>query len=463
MKKWFAIMLFSFVLMIGGGSVEAASFRITASASKVNPNETFRVSVGGDCIGRVNLSVKNGTLSESSVWVEQNSQTVNVKAGNSGSVTITATPTVGFSDADGNEYKPGSRSVTVSIEVPSKPSTPSGGSNTPSTGNSSNQNTKPNTQTNSQPNRNQAKPTVNNQQTVVQEKSSNNLLSSLSINMGTLEPEFNANVTEYSVKLPKEAKTISLQAVCQDSKATVTGIGDISVEAGENIIAITVVAENGEERKYMLKAYVDETPNVYLTYKNTQIGVVRNLRDVVIPEGFSEKQHKVNEQEIRVYDNGHFSMIYGVDHENNKNFYMVDMEKNECIYKIIPITIQNHFFFLGDWQEEKEGFEISSRTIEEKEIMGYQFKNGFADYFLLSVMNKEGERLEYLYEAKEGTLQRYLGSAPVKYEEYEQLISKGKNQQIIIYSLITVIGVAIIGFAIVGFKLRKEKVDEEVH
>ncbi len=455
MKKWFAILLFSFVLMLCGGCVEAASFRITASASKVNPNGTFSVSVGGDCIGRVNLSVKNGTLSQSSVWVEQNSQTVNVKAGGSGSVTVTATPTVGFSDADGNEYKPGSRSVTVTIDVPSVPSTPSGGSSTP--------NTTPSGKPNTQPNKNPTKPTVNNQQTVVQEKSSNNLLSSLSINMGTLEPEFNANVTEYSVKLPKEAKTISLQAVCQDSKATVTGIGDISVEAGENIITITVVAENGEERKYMLKAYVDETPNVYLTYKNTQIGVVRNLRDVVIPEGFSEKQHKVNEQEIRVYDNGHFSMIYGVDHENNKNFYMVDMEKNECIYKIIPITILNHFFFLGDWQEEKEGFEISSRTIEEKEIMGYQFKNGFADYFLLSVMNKEGERLEYLYEAKEGTLQRYLGSAPVKYEEYEQLISKGKNQQIIIYSLIAVIGVGTIGFAIVVFKLRKEKVDEEVH
>lgn len=38
MKKWFAILLFSFVLILCGGCVEAASFRITASASKVNPN-----------------------------------------------------------------------------------------------------------------------------------------------------------------------------------------------------------------------------------------------------------------------------------------------------------------------------------------------------------------------------------------------------------------------------------------
>ena len=458
MKKCFAIVLFSFVLMVCGGCVEAASFRITASSSKVNPNGTFSVSVGGDCIGRVNLSATNGTLSESSVWVEQNSVTVNVKAGGSGSVTVTATPTVGFSDADGNEYKPGSKSVKVTIEAPTKPSTPSGGG-------SSTQTTAPSVKPNTQPNNNQSKPTVNNNnpQSAIQEKSSNNLLASLSISMGTLEPEFNANVSEYSVKLPKEAKTLSVQAVCQDSKATLTGTGDILVEAGENIITIVVFAENGEERRYLLKAYVDETPQVYLTYKDTQIGVVRNLKGVTFPEGFQETQHKVNDEEIRVFDNGHFSIIYGIDQENNKNFYIINTQNNECIHKIIPITIQNHFFYLGDWQEEKEGFEISSRTIEGKEITGYQFKNGFEDYFLLSVMNNEGERLEYLYEAKEGTLQRYLGSAPIDYEEYKGLITEAKNKEIIIYSLVAVLGVSIIGFVIAVLKLKKGKVDEEVH
>ena len=281
MKKWFTIILFSFVLIICGGCVEAASFKITASSSKVNPNGTFSITVGGDCIGRVNLSVTNGTISESSIWVEQNSKTVNVKAGSSGNVTVTATPTVGFSDADGNEYKPGSRSVKVTIDVPTQPS---GGSDNQTT----QQPSKPNTQPNTQPNKNQTKPTGDKQQTVIQEKSSNNLLTALNINMGTLEPEFNANVSEYNLKLPKEAKTISVQAECQDSKATLTGVGDILVEAGENIITIIVTAENGEERRYILKAYVDETPQVYLKYKNTEIGVVRNLKDVIIPEGFQK-------------------------------------------------------------------------------------------------------------------------------------------------------------------------------
>lgn len=126
MKKLLGIILFSFiVLLLWGANVKAATFKITASKPQVKPNETFSVSVGGDCIGRVNLSVTNGTLSSSSVWVEQNYQKVNVKAGSSGTVTIIATPAVGFSDADANEYKPGSRSVKVTIVNASNSSTPS--------------------------------------------------------------------------------------------------------------------------------------------------------------------------------------------------------------------------------------------------------------------------------------------------------------------------------------------------
>lgn len=126
MKKLLGIILFSFiVLLLWGANVKAATFKITASKPQVKPNETFSVSVGGDCIGRVNLSVTNGTLSSSSVWVEQNYQKVNVRAGSSGTVTIIATPAVGFSDADANEYKPGSRSVKVTIVNASNSSTPS--------------------------------------------------------------------------------------------------------------------------------------------------------------------------------------------------------------------------------------------------------------------------------------------------------------------------------------------------
>lgn len=459
MKKRYVIILFTFILILLGGNVKAATFKMTASKTKVNPNETFSISVGGDCIGRVNISVTNGTASTNSVWVEQNYQTVNIKAGGSGSVTVTATPTVGFSDADANEYKPGSRSVKVTIEAPTNGSTSSEKPNTTP-------NTKPGTSgTNNNSNKNtnsNTKNPVKNEQTVTEEKSSNNLLSSLTINAGVLVPNFDANVSEYSIDLPKEIKTISINAERQDSKARIEGIGDIELKPGENIIDIKVIAENNEERIYKIKAYAYEAPEVYLKYKDKEIGIVKSLRNISIPEGFNKKEHTVNDQIINIFEGEHFSIIYGVDSEENNNFYIIDTEKNECTNKIIPITIANHSFYLIDLEEEKEGFEISEITIEDKEIVVYKFKEGFTDYFLIPVINKEGEKIEYLYEAKEGTLQLYSGCAPIDYNSYEELVKNTNSKQIIIYILSGCLLLSIICISFLLLKQRKGKSDEEV-
>lgn len=459
MKKRYVIILFAFILILFGGNVKAATFKMTASKTQVSPNETFSISLGGDCIGRVNVNVTNGTASTNSVWVEQNYQTVSIKAGGSGSVTVTAIPTVGFSDADANEYKPGSRSVKVTIASPNV-STPSKKPNTTT-------NTKPiNNVTNNNSNKNtnsNTKNPVKNNQTVTEEKSANNLLASLNINSGIMTPNFDANVSEYSVDLPKDIRTISVTAESQDNKARIEGIGDIELKPGENIIDIKVIAENNEERIYKIKAYVYEAPEVYLKYKDKEIGVVKRLRNVTIPEGFAVKEYKVNDQIINIFEGEHFSIIYGVDNEENNNFYIIDTEKNECINKIIPATIANHFFYLIDVEEEKKGFEISKMTIENKEIWGYKFKNGFENYFLIPVINKQGEKTEYLYESKEGTLQLYSGCAPINYNNYEELVKNANRKQIIIYILSGCLLLSIICITFLLLKQRKEKLDEEVH
>ncbi|MCI9177465.1 MAG: cadherin-like beta sandwich domain-containing protein [Clostridia bacterium] len=293
------------MLTLWGGTVEAANFRMTASTTKVKPNGSFTISVGGDCIGRVNLKVTNGTLSASSVWVEQNYQKVTVKAGNSGSVVVTATPATGFSDADANEYKPGSRSVKVTIN-----STSSGTTSTkPSTNQSTNSEKKPQIQE--------------------EQKSSNNLLSALNVSNGNLEPNFDANISEYQVKLPKDAQSILVNATSQDKKATIKGTGEVKLELGENKIEVAVTAENGSKKVYTIKAYVDETPQVYLKYKEEEIGIVRNLKGLATPEGFSKKIHTINEYQVDIFDNGNFSMIYGINSQGIKNFYIIDVEKNE--------------------------------------------------------------------------------------------------------------------------------------
>lgn len=58
--------------------VFAASFTASASVQEVKPGGTFTIRIGGSCIGRVNLTATNGTVSQSAIWVEENYQSVTV-------------------------------------------------------------------------------------------------------------------------------------------------------------------------------------------------------------------------------------------------------------------------------------------------------------------------------------------------------------------------------------------------
>lgn len=449
MKKYLTLIICSLILILGALPVNAASFSMRASSTQVSPNGTFTISVGGDCIGRVNLSVSNGTLSTSSVWVEQNYQTVTVTAGGSGTVTVTATPTVGFSDPDANEYNPGARSVTVSIID---------NTSVPNNNNNNNNNSKP-----------YSKPQT---PTYVDNRSTNNMLSSITVSSGTLSPAFDTNISEYTVQLASNTTSITVNAESSDSKARINGIGEKQLEVGNNEIIISVVAENGAERIYKIIAYVDETPQVYLKYKDKEIGVVRNLKGITIPEGFNQAQHPINDYSINIFNNGNFSILYGINNQNEKSFYIIDTTKNECISKIVPIKINNNSLYLVDLDDEKEGFEKGVTTVNNIEIQGYKFKDGFDNYFLLSVMNNNGEMVEYIYEANERTLQLYSNFAPITYEkyktlaqvtdeQYKELTQKLKIEQIIICIVSILLILSIISSVVLFIKLKRGKINEK--
>lgn len=418
--------------------VSAASFGMSASTSTVGPNGTFTVSIGGDCIGRVDLSVSNGTLSTNSVWVEENYQTVSVTAGGSGSVTITATPAPGFSDSLANEFFPGGRSVVVMIEAPAIPPSNPGGVVNPSVPNRPSGSVSPS----------------------VDQKSDNNLLSSLTIGTGNLSPAFDASVLEYSVNLSADVTSILVQAVCADEKAQISGTGEIKLSPGDNVIPVTVTSESGLLKTYTIRAYVEEKPNVYLNYRNQKIGVVRDLRDVLVPEGFSRKDIMINNISSAVFDNGHFSIIYGIDDDLNKGFYLFDTVKQECISKVEVMTLDGHTLYFVDLDEKKDGFRLDTTTILDRKVSGYSFEDGFENYFLLSVLNENGERVEYLYEKSEGTLQLYAQF--VSLEQYQELTYqlKFRNSIIILMSIGLVFSIG--GLFILFWKFRKDRSHEEV-
>lgn len=74
-------------------------------------------------------------------------------------------------------------------------------------------------------------------------------LETLAIRQGTLEPEFDSNMTKYKVEIANEIDKIDLLAVPQKENATVKIIGNGEMKEGDNLVQIVVLAENGTTNK----------------------------------------------------------------------------------------------------------------------------------------------------------------------------------------------------------------------
>ena len=87
---------------------------------------------------------------------------------------------------------------------------------------------------------------------VNRKQSENNYLLNLSTNHGTLQPEFNKEITDYTVEVENEITTINVSATREDLLSTISGTGEYAIKVGENSIIISVIAENGSVRNYNL-------------------------------------------------------------------------------------------------------------------------------------------------------------------------------------------------------------------
>ncbi len=246
--------------------VFAASFTASASVQEVKPGGTFTIHIGGSCIGRVNLTATNGTVSQSAIWVEENYQSVTVTAGTSGTVTVTATPEAGFSDPDANEYKPGARSVSVKIVAPAKPPTTEDKPSQPTT-----KPTQPNN--NNKPNQNQNNQTIN----------------------------------------PQPTDTPTDQPNDSDS---------------EN--------KEGESKP---------TP-IQVKYNEQDLTVIASLKDVQLPNGFQLNTYTLDGQTFDIAERDNLTLVYAIDQNEQKAFYVLDRTTGNCTAKLIPFNIEGKQLFL---------------------------------------------------------------------------------------------------------------------
>ena len=237
LKSIIIIGIIGIITLILTNTSDAASLSVKASKSSVSPGESFTVTVTlSDAAGPVSATVSGGSGSLAKEWLENSSKSFTCTAGSSGTVTITASGTVG-DFATGNDVTVrNSTSVTIVVPTPQPEPTPApkpsnNTSNNNSSGNSSNNNT-----------------------STTPKKSDNSNLSSIQIAEGVISPEFSKTVKEYIVNVPYEVTKLSIAATPEHSKGTVTINGNDELKVGENLIEIIVTAEDSSTDKYTIKA-----------------------------------------------------------------------------------------------------------------------------------------------------------------------------------------------------------------
>ena len=294
------------LILFSNFNVKAASYSFNFTGpSEATSGQTVTLTITANGLtGKVNLSSTNASLSTNSVWVEKNS--VNVTARITGfPAKITATPSE-LTDNEYNIVSISSKTITINQKQTTSGGSGSGntgsgstggtnqggssggssgsgsgssGGNTGSSGGSSNSggstsgsgssggssSNRPSSGSNSGSTSRPQTGTSSTQSpdgTYVPNdsniddgsvKSSNNYLSSITINAGNLSPEFYRETFEYTVEnLPEDIVELEINATAEDERAHISGLGVVSLNPGENRIQINVTAENENVREYIL-------------------------------------------------------------------------------------------------------------------------------------------------------------------------------------------------------------------
>lgn len=286
-----SIIVISIMLVISiiVNKTHAAELAVSANGNKVTISSQYT--------GNVNISVSGGTASESSVWLENNSQTITISGVSSSGATVTVTPTT-MSDSEGALKTVAAKSVKIA-----------GSTNT--TNNTNNDNKKTDTTKNTDTEK-KSEPTFKSANDTMYatgdinirksysadsdkigslkagdkvtrtgigdngwskvsyngstgyiktslltdkepKKSDDKSLKSLSIDGLEIDPAFDPEITDYSVTFDDKDK-LDIKAEPNSDKAKVEITGNEGLKDGDNVIKITVTAEDETTRIYTIVA-----------------------------------------------------------------------------------------------------------------------------------------------------------------------------------------------------------------
>ena len=286
------------------------------------------------------------------------------------------------------------------------------------------------------------------------EYSSNNYLEELSIDGFELSPEFDKETLEYSVEVPNDTEKVIINAKKEDRTASVSGSGEVSVSEGANKIEVKVTAQNGNERVYVINVNVKELDPITVNVDDKEYTVIRKNDVLEPPAGYEETTVKIGDEDVLAYTNDKtkYTLVGLKDEDGNGAWYIYDEKKNTYIPYVFYnfngvslITLDMPKNLIPD------GFVKSSFEYNDERVEGYKYKSNSQFYLIYGMNSETGEKGLYMFDKKEGTVQRFNDEIADIYKDKVDLYF------MILMIVLGVVGIAIVATAVILIVRTKKR------
>ncbi len=247
--------------------------------------------------------------------------------------------------------------------------------------------------------------------------SSNNALSSLTVSAGTLTPAFDPAITEYTLSLPSQSDRLTITANPSDSRATVQGDGDISLQDGETSLSVVVTAEDGSTRTYTITVQVAQAPTLFLDYNGQRLGVVKDVSQVTPPAGFAPAEpitYSGDTLPIWTDVSGKRTLVYLMDEKTSAQGFYLFSQTTGVQSPYLPILCGSVTYIYTDIPKELSAVPgLTPATVKAfgQTLNGWTYNDAsLKDFCVLYLMDDAGSYGYYTYDSREETLQRFSGA-----------------------------------------------------
>lgn len=238
------------------------------------------------------------------------------------------------------------------------------------------------------------------------EKSTNNYLSSLSVEGYEISPEFNKETNKYSVEVPATVTEVTIKASKADKYASLSGTGKFEVFEGSNSFDVVVTSETGVVNTYELVVNVVDQNPINVTVDGKGYSVVKKRDNLVAPNSYEESTVSIDGVEIPAYYSNatKFTLVGLKDDAGVINYFIYEEGKYT---KYLELSNKNIVIYPLEAKEIPKGYELTTIEINGEKIIAYN--NNSKDFVLIYGVNvANGNEGFYKYDKEEQTFQRFI-------------------------------------------------------